>query len=111
VAVGRHHLFVGNALEQGSYLALLSGRKADLVFIDPPFNVPIAGHVSGLGKNKHPEFVMASGEMSEKQFEDFLRAAFQRLAENSIDGAIQFVCMDWRGLQRNAGGRRRLHGV
>lgn len=97
--LGRHQLFVGNALEQASYQALLGSRKANLVFIDPPFNVPISGHVSGLGKNQHREFVMASGEMSERQFEEFLRTAFQRLAESSVDGAIHFVCMDWRGLR------------
>lgn len=97
--LGRHHLFVGNALERESYRALLGRRKAELIFIDPPFNVPISGHVSGLGKAQHREFVMASGEMSEKQFEEFLRTAFERLAESSIDGAIHFVCMDWRGLR------------
>jgi hypothetical protein len=34
-----------------------------MVFADPPYNVAIEGHVSGLGKN-HREFVQASGEMS-----------------------------------------------
>lgn len=97
--LGRHRLFVGNALEPISYQALLGGMKADLVFIDPPFNVPISGHVSGLGKNHHREFLMASGEMSEQQFENFLRTAFERLIERSVDGAIHFICMDWRGLR------------
>lgn len=96
--LGRHRLFVGNALECESYLALLEGRRAQMVFIDPPFNVPIQGHVSGLGKAQHSEFVMASGEMSDTEFEQFLRSAFTRLADASADGAIHFVCMDWRGL-------------
>jgi hypothetical protein len=97
--LGRHRLFVGNALERQSYQALLDGQRAQMVFIDPPFNVRVEGHVSGLGKAHHGEFVMASGEMSDAEFEQFLRTSFTRLVEASADGAIQFVCMDWRGLQ------------
>lgn len=97
--LGRHRLFVGNALERASYQALLDGERAQMVFVDPPFNVPVQGHVSGLGKARHREFVMASGEMSAHEFENFLRTAFKRLSEASIDGSIHFVCMDWRGLK------------
>lgn len=97
--LGRHRLFVGSALDRESYQALLDGEQAEMVFIDPPFNVPIQGHVSGLGKAKHSEFVMASGEMSDAEFEAFLRTAFLRLVEATVPGAIHYVCMDWRGLQ------------
>ena len=67
-----------------------------MIFTDPPFNVPIDGHVCGLGTVKHEEFAMAAGEMSEAEFTAFLNTALHRLAENSIDGSIHFVCMDWR---------------
>jgi 16S rRNA G966 N2-methylase RsmD len=97
--MGKHRLFVGNALEQESYQALLDGEKAQMVFCDPPFNVPIRGHVSGLGKASHGEFVMASGEMSDAEFLVFLRSSCERLIANSADGSIHFLCMDWRGLQ------------
>lgn len=96
--LGRHRLFVGNALEQQSYQVLLGNERAQMVFIDPPYNVPIQGHVSGLGKVRHHEFVMGSGEMSEVEFEAFLRTTFERLIEASVDGSIHYVCMDWRGL-------------
>ncbi|MEL7042965.1 MAG: site-specific DNA-methyltransferase [Pseudomonadota bacterium] len=78
---------------------MLEGGKADLVFTDPPYNVPIAGHVSGLGKKTHGEFAMASGEMSRPQFERFLRLAFAQLARASQNGSIHFVCMDWRHMR------------
>jgi hypothetical protein len=39
---------------------------------------------------------MASGEMSKTEFTDFLRKAFANLAFFSVDGAINFVAMDWR---------------
>jgi DNA modification methylase len=68
----------------------------DLVFSDPPYNVPIAGHVGGLGSVQHREFAMASGEMSQKEFTGFLKTVFGAMASVSRDGAIHFICMDWR---------------
>ena len=50
----------------------MGGERAEMIFIDPPYNVPIDGHASGLGSVKHAEFAMASGEMSEDEFIAFL---------------------------------------
>ena len=94
--LGEHRLFCGSALEGASYERLMAGERAAMAFTDPPYNVPISGHVSGLGRNKHREFAAASGEMSEEAFTAFLRSAFGLMAENAADGAIHFVCMDWR---------------
>lgn len=95
--LGDHRLLCGSALEAASFERLLNGEQAEMVFIDPPFNVPVLGHVSGLGKHQHREFAHASGEMSEAQFRDaFLRPALTLLAKHSVDGAIHYVCMDWR---------------
>lgn len=74
----------------------MQGRLAAMVFTDPPYNVPVAGHVSGLGRAQHTEFAMASGEMAGDDFQVFLERAFDRLAMHSDDGSIHFVCMDWR---------------
>ncbi len=97
--VGPHRLFCGDALDPLSWRTLLQDDKAQMVFIDPPYNVPIAGHVSGLGKAKHREFAMASGEMTQDGFTEFLHSAFQNLANISEDGAIHFICMDWRHMR------------
>ena len=94
--IGDHALLCGDALLRGSYRKLLGSDKAQLVFTDPPYNVAIGGNVSGLGKVKHREFAMASGEMSPEEFTEFLQSALRRLAEFSTDGSIHFVCMDWR---------------
>ena len=87
---------VGNALEPGSYRRLLNGARAEMVFTDPPYNVPVDGHVCGSGSVKHREFAMASGEMSRAQFTQFLRTVCERLVKHSADGSIHFLCMDWR---------------
>jgi hypothetical protein len=39
---------------------------------------------------------MASGEMSEAEFTAFLEKALTHHAAHSTDGALHFVCMDWR---------------
>ena len=94
--IGEHRLVCGDALDAKSYETLLGDERAQMVFTDPPYNVPIAGHVSGLGKPKHREFAMASGEMSRDEFTRFLSGAFDELAQHTDDGAIHFICMDWR---------------
>lgn len=100
--IGEHFLLCGDALKPASYERLLGGKRAQMVFTDPPYNVRIAGNVSGLGKVKHREFAMASGEMSERQFTGFLKRALSNLADFSINGSIHFVCMDWRHLRELA---------
>ena len=92
----RHRLLCGDALDGQSYARVLDGNPAQMVFTDPPYNVPIDGHVCGLGKIKHAEFAMASGEMSEAEFTAFLKTVFGHLVAHSSDGAIHFVCSDWR---------------
>lgn len=92
----RHRLFCGSTLERASFAALMDGARADLVFSDPPYNVPIDGHASGLGAIHHREFAMASGEMSQGQYTLFLTVALKNVAQHSADGSVHYVCMDWR---------------
>lgn len=94
--IGPHRLYCGNSLEPASYEALLGKDRADMVFADPPYNVKIDGHVSGLGKIKHREFEFASGEMSQAEFTQFLRAAFRNCVLFSGSGSIHYQCMDHR---------------
>ena len=65
--LGSNRLLCTDARFTEAYSKLLGNKKADLVFTDPPYNVPIDGHVSGLGRVKHREFGMASGEMTEAE--------------------------------------------
>jgi DNA modification methylase len=74
----------------------LDGETVDLIFTDPPYNVPIDGHVCGLGRVRHREFAMGAGEMSEMAFTAFLAMTLGAAAKVCKDGAIAFVCMDWR---------------
>ena len=94
--LGRHRLICGDVTDPLVIDALMGDERADCVFTDPPYNVKIDGNVCGNGAVKHREFAMASGEMSEAQFTAFLISSLGELARVSRDGAIHFVCMDWR---------------
>jgi DNA modification methylase len=94
--IGNHRLICGDSTQRDTYQQLMGEARAQLVFTDPPYNVPIAGHVGGLGSVQHREFAMASGEMSQSEFTAFLTSVFAHLAEFSMDGSIHFQCMDWR---------------
>ena len=97
--LGKHRLFCGSCLDDQVWQLLMHGQAAAMAFTDPPYNVPVNGHVSGLGKAKHAEFAMASGEMSTAEFTTFLTRFLTLLATHADDGAIIDVCMDWRHLK------------
>jgi DNA modification methylase len=97
--LGTHRLICGDALDPQIVAQLMDGQQARMVFSDPPYNVPIDGHVGGLGKTRHREFAMAAGEMSSEAFTGFLQQAFRNMAVHSLDGSIHFLCMDWRHMR------------
>lgn len=96
--LGNHRILCGDALDPSSYGRLLAGKTASMMFADPPYNVRVHGHVGGKGEIQHPEFAMASGEMSVDEFTQFLTTFCTLAAKYTVDGSIHFVCMDWRHL-------------
>lgn len=94
--LGDHLLLCADALEPDSWTQLMGTELAALVVTDPPYNVPIQGHVSGLGKHKHREFAMAVGEMSAAEFTGFLETAMVHAHRWSQPGSVHYWAMDWR---------------
>lgn len=97
--LGEHRLLCGNALEPKSYKQIMAGKHARMVFTDPPYNVPICGHVRTGDGNGHREFAMASGEMDGTAFRAFLFDFLERSFDVLQDGGIAMVCMDWRHIE------------
>ncbi len=95
-ACGKHRLVCGDALEAATYTDLLGPERAQMVFTDPPYNVPNAGHVTKRAGVR--EFAMAHGEMTEPEFTAFLRTTASLIATRVADAAVVFLCMDWRHL-------------
>lgn len=94
--LGPHRVACGDATSAKVWEALMEGSPtpARLVLTDEPYNVPIAGHVSGKG---HREFVMASGEMSDPEFLGFNEAWMKEVLHYLADGGVFGTFIDWRG--------------
>ena len=93
--LGRHRVLCGDARDEAAHAVLIGDERGSAVFTDPPYNVPIDGHVSGLGKVRHREFVMAAGEMTPEAYTAFLATSLERMRASSHPGSLAFVCMDW----------------
>ena len=94
----KNRVLCADATQPFRYAELMQGNKAAAMISDPPYNVHIDGHATGLGKTRHTEFPMASGEMSPSEFTDFLASALTAMTASCIDGALGYVWMDWRHL-------------
>lgn len=98
--LGEHRLLCCDCRDPNAMDRLFRLDTARVVLTDPPYNVPIAGHVSGLGKNHHAEFAMGAGEMSEREFVGFLQQALGSMSSRCSDGALLYAFMDWRHIDQ-----------
>jgi DNA modification methylase len=108
--LGRNRLLCGSALDVAAFAALMGEERAATVITDPPYNVRIDGHASGLGAVHHRPFPMASGEMDRAEFTAFLSQTCRNLAEFSFDGALHYIFMDWRHAEELLAAGRDVYG-
>ena len=108
--LGEHRIGCGDARDR-SFVERVVGEGAaiDAAFLDPPYNVKISGHA--VARGSHREFAMASGEMSEEQFRTFLSETLGTAAAVSREGAVHFVCMDWRHMDDLAAVGKPVYGA
>ena len=93
---GHHRIVCGDSRDGAVYVLLLAGGRVRLILTDPPYNVRISGNVSGLGKVRHGEFAMASGEMTRAEFIEFQRQVFDHCKQHGVDGALLYAFIDGR---------------
>jgi len=94
-----HRVFCGDAQSKAALATALADWTVDMVLADPPFDVPIQGHVGGLGETKHREFVMGSGELGPDRFYQLLFKAIKRMKKSLKDGSLAYLFMDKNGLE------------
>jgi DNA modification methylase len=94
--LGPHRIVCGDATDPETVRRLMQGdTTARLVLTDEPYNVKIAGNVTG---GHHREFAMASGEMTDAEFLAFNGAWMASVLPYLRDGGILGTFIDWRGL-------------
>jgi DNA modification methylase len=107
--LGEHRVGCGDSRDAGFLQRVIGDwARVDAAFLDPPYNVRIGGHAVSAGS--HREFAMASGEMSEAEFRSFLADTLGAAARVSRDGAVHFVCMDWRHMDDVSAVGRTVYG-
>ena len=67
---------------------------ARMVLTDEPYNVPIAGNVTG---GRHREFAMASGEMNAPEYLAFNETWMAAALPYLVNGGLLATFIDWRG--------------
>jgi len=108
--LGDHRLLCGDARDSAAYQRLMDGELARSVFTDPPYNIKVENNVSGLGRIKHKDFAMAAGEMTESDFVAFLETVLNHMAATCLDGALHYICIDWRHLYELLTAGRSVYG-
>ena len=87
---------------------VVGNARVDAAFLNPPYNVRISGHANVQGR--HREFALASGEMTDEAFRQFLTETLGAAASVSREGAVHFVCMDWRHMNDVCAVGRTVYG-
>lgn len=95
--LGNHRLVCGDSTKKSTF-DFMHGKKAALVFTDPPWNVNY-----GDAKD-HPSYrprKILNDYMPTEEFKNFMRQAFARMSENLQPGAVTYVVMsaqEWGNL-------------
>lgn len=90
-----NHVLVCGSFRSLLVNAYLNEEKARIVFTDPPYNLSASSFTNN-GSVKHADFAEGGGEMTDEEFKRFLADIMMRSSEFSEDGAIHYICMDWR---------------
>ncbi len=87
--LGKHRLMCGDSTNLEDVATLMGGKRARMVFTDPPWNVDYGGSTHPSWKNRQ----ILNDKMSADEFYKFLLSAFKAMAGVSEPGAMTYVVM------------------
>jgi len=84
--LGKHRIMCGDSTKMEDVEKLMDGKKADMVFTDPPYNVNYSG------KGKETSNTIENDSMSEEAFNEFLLKTFESYKSAVKISAPFYVC-------------------
>ena len=107
--LNEHRLICGSFTSQDDVKALMQDDKARIVNCDPPYNLP-ANFFTNKDEQRHKDFAMGAGEMTDEEFVQFLELIMTTSVANSVPGAIHYIFMDFRHSWHMTEAARRVYG-
>jgi DNA modification methylase len=81
--LGKHRLMCGDSTVEADVDKLTEGKLADMVFVDPPYNVAYEGSTGMTIQNDHQK---------DEDFYEFLLKAFRNLYKSTKPGGAAYCC-------------------
>lgn len=92
---GAHRVAVGDATDPNTWDALMQGEKANVVWVDPPYNVDLGlknkRMDKAIGSVRSATGGIANDKMSEAEFAEFLDQSFSLIHDAMMPGAPIYV--------------------
>lgn len=111
--LGKHRVMCGSAVDIGQVEILMKGKRAHMVFTDPPYLMNFTGAIDGKGNTRSSHKPIANDNLSKEDGEVFLRdvatsirmfcdgawyVCFYRLGIDWMMNALTGVGLKWRNL-------------
>ena len=101
--LGNHRLLCGDATIKKDVDKLMAGKKADMVFTDPPYNAnynpdeaPRASSRSDMSKiNKRKLGGIINDKMPQDEYDKFLFSVFDNMIDILIKGSVFYLCCNY----------------